>query len=81
MAVSLVKLPEIGMTLYGIQHGVMIPLVSLRVDNAEDIDKLYEDTLSILADNSVCILHDTLVYTDKFDAFTIKVNKSVERMQ
>lgn len=72
---ELVKLPDILLTLYGIQHGVMVPLVNLKIEDTINIDKALETTLSLLADNSACILHDTLVFTEKYDAFTIKVNK------
>lgn len=72
---SLVELPPNWLTLFGIQHGVMIPLVSLRLMEPTKREEVVTSILEELAKGEVCLLHDTLIFTDKFDAFTVKETK------
>lgn len=67
-----VHLPSPKMTLFGYKDHVAIPLATVVLNDPSKRAEIAETILTTLSDNTVCIMGNTLIYTDKYDAFKLE---------
>ena len=66
------ELPKPKLVVFGIKEGVMMTLATVVLVDVTKRESVISEILETLASSTSCILGDTLIYTEKFDAFQIK---------
>lgn len=67
-----VHFPSPKLVVLGFKDNLAVPLAQVVITEPEKRHEIINSVLVQLAENTICILGDTLVYTDKYDAFQIK---------
>lgn len=67
-----VHFPSPKLIVLGFKDNLAVPLAQIVIIDPEKRQEIIDSVLMQLAGNAACILGDTLVYTDKYDAFQIK---------